>query len=144
MNIFKGLSRRQIVIVVLLGTVVAVVLTVALVTLVSLFSISDKAKCQILFNLGIASWFIGYLVLIRTPAQNQQKAPPSAKPVGNSHDSLNGPNEINKNFSNTPVVPSKVIVSNNAPTAISMKTPSALSILSSFHCYLTKVLHNVL
>ena len=82
---------------------------------------------------GIASWFIGYLVFISRPAQNQQKPPPSVKPIDHSHDVLNGSSGINKNLSNTPIVPSEVIVSNNAPTAKSMKTASALLILSSFH-----------
>lgn len=144
MNIFKGLSQKEIGIVVIVGTAIAIVAVIAVVALVSSFPISDESKWKILLGLGIASLFIGYWVLRRMPPKVQTRTPPSVKPNTHCHDVCNGANEINRNLSHIPNIPSKAIAISNAPSKKQPKTISALVILSSFHRYLIGVLHNVL
>jgi hypothetical protein len=146
MNIFKGLSRQEIGIVVIVGTAIAIVVVIMLVAIVSSFPISDASKYKVLFGLGVASLFVGYWLLTRKrmPPKIQTRKPATVKPITHSHDVCNGVNEINRNFCQYPAQPSQAIAISSPPTTTQAKTANAFPILSSFHRYLIGVLHNVL
>lgn len=139
-NPFRGLSW-QVGVLAILGTVLVAVGATAL---VSLFPVSDKAKCGILFGLGVVSCTIGYFLLKRAPATAQQKNPAAIKPTDHCHDSCNGFSEINRNFSHIPTIPNAAIAISSAPSRKPPIPNNVLAILASFHHYLIRVLHYVL
>jgi hypothetical protein len=144
-NPFRGLCWQEIGIVVLVGAAIAITAVIVIVAIVSSFPISDASKCKVLFGLGLASLFAGYvLTLKRIPPKTQQRTPPTVKPITHSGDVCNGSNEINRKFFHVPNIPNKATAISSAPTKNRTKTSSALPILTSFHRYLIRVLHNVL
>jgi len=144
-NPFKGLSWQEIGVVVVVGTAIAIVVVIALVAIVSSLPILDASKYKVLFGLGAASLFIGYVcTLKRIPPKTQTRTPPIVKPNTHSHDVCNGTNEINRNFCHIPNIPSHATAISSAPIKNRTKINSAFPILSSFHRYLIGVLHNVL
>lgn len=145
MNIFKGLSWQEIGIVVVTGTAIAIVVVIALVAIVSSLPIPDASKYKVLFGLGVASLFVGYVfTLKRIPPKSQTRKPATVKPITHSKDVCNGSNEINRNLCQYPAQPSQAAAISSPPTTRQAKTASALFMLSSFHRYLIGVLHNVL
>lgn len=62
---FRELSGRQIAVVVVAGTAIAIAVVVALLAIVSSLPIPDTSKYGVLFGLGLASLVAGYWALTR-------------------------------------------------------------------------------
>ena len=127
MNIFEGLSRQEIGIVVIVGITIAIVVVIALIAIVSSLPIPDASKYKVIFGLGVASLFIGYvLTLKRIPPKSQIRKPATVKPITHSKDVCNGSNEINRNLCQYPAQPSQAIAISNPPTTTQARRPRKL------------------
>jgi hypothetical protein len=144
MNIFRGLSKGDVVAVVVLGSVLALLAVVLIMGLVSLLPITDKQKFLVLGALGICSLIGGYLTLKRMPPKNQQANPAPIKPTGHSQDCCSPVREKNRNLSHAPTIPKTAITISRVPTARDRKTTIALPILPSIKEFLSRYLHYVL
>ena len=145
MNIFRGLSQQEAVAVVVFGTAIAVAVTIGLLAIVSSLPIAEDTRWWILYGLGVASWLIGYPLLSTRRPKNQAIPPATSSPTGHCHDVLNGSSEKNRKFCHIPIMPRMAIAIRRRPTRKQAKTTSGfVMVLSSFHSYLRRGLHNVL
>jgi hypothetical protein len=84
-NPFYGLFWQEIGIVAIVGTAIAILAVVILITILSLFHISDASKYKVVFSLGIASLFIGYWVITRKrispKSQTKNQQPLNLSPI---------------------------------------------------------------
>lgn len=132
------MSWQEVGMVVLGGTALATLNVIAIVVMVSLLPLTDKAKLIILFSLGLVNLFISYEVLIRMPPNSQNIRPATINPTDHSHDCCNAVRGINRILVHKPTIPKVATAIRKSPT---IKVPNTIN---AFIKYLHKIIIDVL